>query len=269
MTYREDKTGISLIVSTYNWPEALKLCLMSIAAQSVWPEEVIIADDGSGTETEALIKEFQSNFPVPLIHVWQADDGFQLARIRNKAIAKARGTYIVQVDGDLILHKNFIQDHFKFKKEGSFVTGSRAMLSKELSAKLLAKQSIKVSALTKGVSNVFNGIRILSLAKRMEHYRNSDVMYVRGCNMAFWKKDIIAVNGYNESFIGWGREDNDIAVRLVNTGIEKRTLKHAGIVFHIYHPIKSRADLEDNDQLLKKAIESGVVYAQNGLSQHL
>lgn len=242
---------------------------MSIAAQSILPEEVIIADDGSGSETEALIKEFQNDFPVPLRHVWQADEGFQLARIRNKAIAKASGTYIVQIDGDLILHKSFIKDHFKFKKEGCFVTGSRVMLSKELSGQLLEKQSIKVSVLTKGVSNVFNGIRMPSLAKRMMRYRNRDVMYVRGCNMAFWKKDIIAVNGYNESFIGWGREDNDIAVRLVNAGTAKRTLKHAGIVFHIYHPIKSRDDLEDNDKLLKEAIDSGVVYAQNGLSQHL
>lgn len=269
MVSRKYKTGISLIVSTYNWPEALKLCLISIEAQEVLPEEVIIADDGSGNATAVLIKEFQEKFPIPLIHVWQPDNGFQLARIRNKAIAKATGEYIVQVDGDLILHKRFIKDHYKFKKNNSFVTGSRVMLSKELSEKLIAKQSTKVSVLKKGTSNILNGIRIPSLARRLEKYKNRNLMYVRGCNMAFWIKDIKAVNGYNESFIGWGREDNDIAVRLVNAGVEKRTLKHAGVVFHIYHSIKSRSDLEENDRLLKEAIDNKIIYVQNGLSQHL
>lgn len=269
MTSKKKKTDISLVVSTYNWPSALRLCLMSILEQTMMPREVIIADDGSGVETAALIREFQNKFPVPLVHVWQEDNGFQLARIRNKAMAKAKGEYVVQIDGDLILHKSFIRDHFKFRKEKSFVTGSRVMLSKELSKRLLVNQTIKVSLFSKGVSNFFNGVRMPFVATRMERYRNRDLMYVRGCNMAFWKKDIIAVNGYNESFVGWGREDNDIAVRLNNAGLKKRALKHAGIVFHIFHTIKSRADLEENDILLKQTIDDGIILSPKGLDQYL
>lgn len=268
MTSKKKKTDISLVVSTYNWPSALRLCLMSILEQTVLPLEVIIADDGSGPETAALIEAFQDQFPLPLIHVWQEDSGFQLARIRNRAMAKAKGAYIVQIDGDLILHKSFLRDHLQFRQEKSFVSGSRVMLSKELSEQLLAEQNIKVSLFSKGVSNFFNGVRVPFVARRMERYRNRDIMYVRGCNMAFWKKDIITVNGYNESFVGWGREDNDIAVRLSNAGIKKRAIKHAGIVFHIFHTIKSRADLEENDILLKKAIDEGLIRSPKGLDQY-
>ncbi|WP_114793227.1 glycosyltransferase family 2 protein [Niabella yanshanensis] len=269
MTSKKKKIDISLVVSTYNWPSALRLCLMSILEQTMMPREVIIADDGSELETTVLLEEFKNKFPIPLVHVWQKDNGFQLARIRNKAMAKAKGEYIVQIDGDLILHKSFVRDHFKFRKEKSFVTGSRVMLSKELSERLLANQIIKVSLFSKGVSNFFNGVRMPFIARRMERYRNRDVMYVRGCNMAFWKRDIFAVNGYNESFVGWGREDNDIAVRLNNAGLKKRAMKHAGIVFHIFHTIKSRADLEENDILLKQAIENGIILSPKGLDQYL
>ncbi|WP_409966384.1 Chondroitin synthase [Mycovorax composti] len=269
MATAANQANISLIVSTYNWPEALRLCLMSIRAQSMLPKEVIIADDGSGKATEQLIDEFRKDFPIPLIHVWQEDKGFQLARIRNKAFAKASGDYIVQIDGDLILHKRFIKDHFDFKRENCFVTGSRVIMSPELSERLLKKKDIKVSVLSKGITNVFNGLRIPFLSRLMHGYRQNDIMYVRGCNMAFWKKDLITVNGYDESFVGWGREDNDIAVRLNNAGVQKRTMKYAGVVFHIYHPMKSHADLEKNDYLLRKAVEEGTILSSLGISQYL
>src|SRR5687768_10761216 len=93
----------SLIISTYNWPEALNLCLMSIKSQTLLPDEIIIADDGSSGETKVLIENFQRSFEVPILHVWQPDQGFQLSRIRNKAIARATKEYIIQIDGDLIL----------------------------------------------------------------------------------------------------------------------------------------------------------------------
>ena len=101
----------SLIVATYNWPEALNLCLLSIKNQKVLPAEVIIADDGSGQQTRLLIEKFQSDFPVPLIHVWHEDLGFRKSIVLNMAIKKASGEYIVQVDGDVILDQNFINDH--------------------------------------------------------------------------------------------------------------------------------------------------------------
>src|SRR5687767_4927209 len=134
----------SLIISTYNWPSALNLCLQSVLQQSVLPDEVIIADDGSTDDTRQLIASFIRKSPVPIIHVWQADEGFQLAKIRNRAIAQAAHPYIVQIDGDLILPRHFIKDHLQVSNKGSFVTGSRVLLSPTTSKTLLENNSIDI-----------------------------------------------------------------------------------------------------------------------------
>src|ERR1700712_962551 len=101
----------SLVISTYNWPQALELCLKSVATQKHLPDEVIIADDGSGEETRLLIDKYKKDFPVPLLHLWHEDKGFRKTIILNKAINQSSFEYIIQVDGDVILEKHFISDH--------------------------------------------------------------------------------------------------------------------------------------------------------------
>ena len=120
---------VSLIISTYNWPRALYLCLDSVMQQTVMPSEILIADDGSGMSTRDVVKHFENISPVPVRHIWHEDNGFRLAAIRNKAIAASKGKYIIQIDGDLILQRNFIQDHMLFAREGCFVTGSRGIIT--------------------------------------------------------------------------------------------------------------------------------------------
>jgi glycosyltransferase involved in cell wall biosynthesis len=263
-------SDISLNISTYNWPQALELCLKSVLNQSQLPAEVVIADDGSTAETTALIQRYQQSFPVPLVHVWQPDEGFQLARIRNKAIAASKGKYIIQIDGDLILHPHFVRDHARFATPGTFVTGSRVVLNPQLSAQLLQSQSVKLSLFAKGLSNRSNGIRNMWLRNYLStRYRINDIYFMRGCNMAFWKADLVTVNGYNEDFSGWGREDNEIAIRLLNMGLQKRVIKFGGVVYHIYHPEKSRSGLNRNDQLLLDAVKYKTTYCPNGLNQYL
>lgn len=260
----------SLIISTYNWPEALNLCLMSIKSQTLLPDEIIIADDGSSGETKVLIGNFQRSFEVPILHVWQPDQGFQLSRIRNKAIARATKEYIIQIDGDLILHKKFISDHVDFARKGSYATGSRVMISEESSQELLKQKRINISIFSAGLSNKSNGIRSSFLRKYLaSRYRINDMYYMRGCNMAFWRDDLLKVNGYNEEFVGWGREDNEIAVRLINLGISKRVLKFGAVVFHIHHKVTPRVSLDKNDQMLLSAIENKTVYIPKGLDQYL
>ncbi len=260
----------ALIVSTYNWPDALKLCLLSIKNQTRLPDEIIIADDGSTEETKFLLEDFKKSFDIPLIHVWQPDEGFQLSRIRNKAIARASKDYIIQIDGDLILHKKFIADHVNFAKSGSYATGSRVMINEEFSQKLLKQQQIDISIFSQGLSNVSNGIRNSFLKNYLANrYRISDMYYMRGCNMAFWRNDLLKVNGYNEEFIGWGREDNEIAVRLINLGVSKRVLKFGAVVFHIHHKVTPRSSLEKNDQMLFAAIKNKTVRISKGVDQYL
>ncbi|RYZ99436.1 MAG: glycosyltransferase [Sphingobacteriaceae bacterium] len=260
----------SLNISTYNWPGALRLCLLSIKAQKVLPDEVVIADDGSTEETKLLIEEFQQDFPVPIKHIWHADEGFQLAKIRNRAIAASSFEYIIQIDGDLILHPKFIADHIAFSKKGAFVTGSRVILDKAYSERLLNEDSVDISLSEKGIRNRSNGYRVGFLRNYMAaRYRKNDVFYMRGCNMAFWRDDLVKVNGYNEAFSGWGREDNEIAVRLLNTGIKKLILKFGAIVYHLYHRERSDGNLAVNNDILNTAITNNWQVAKKGLDQYL
>jgi len=262
-------TKTTLIISTYNWPEALHLCLQSVCSQSVLPDEVIIADDGSTIETFDMIEEMKRRFPVPLVHVWQEDDGFQLAKIRNKAIARASHEYIIQVDGDLILHENFIEDHLELSKPGTFIAGSRVIMNKELSEKLLFSKETRMGLFVSGMSNIMNRFWIKSLRNYFaDHYKPHDIRKLRGCNMAFWREDLIRVNGYNEDFFGWGREDNEIAARLVNIGVYKRAMKFGGIVFHLYHPEKCRERCIENEQHLARTVTNKIVYCNRGVNQY-
>lgn len=260
---------VSVVVSTYNWEDALSLCLRSLLKQSLLPDEIIVADDGSGEKTAAVIEQIKEISSIPIIHVWHEDKGFRLTVIRNKAIAKSSGEYIIQIDGDLILHKHFIKDHVRFAKKGSFVSGSRVTVNESLTRSLLDNQDINISFTTKGTSNKFNGLHIPYLSYFKENYRKKDLMYVRGCNMAFWRDDLVKVNGYDETMIGWGREDNEIACRLIHIGNEKRVIKFSAIIFHLYHKIRSRNELNVNDLILRKTIENKITRSPLGLDQYL
>lgn len=264
------KIRTSLNISTYNWPEALNLCLLSVKALKVLPDEVVITDDGSGESTQQLIEKFQEDFPVPIKHVWQPDEGFQLARIRNKGIAASSCEYIIQIDGDLVLHPMFVTDHIAFSKKGAFTGGSRVLLNKAYSEKLLASGKINVSLFNKGTTNKLNGVRSKMLTDYLsDKYKINDIYSLRGCNMAFWRDDLLKVNGYNEELTGWGREDNEIAIRLINSGINKHTLKFGGIAYHIYHPEDKKVRLETNEQLLNDTIKNKATYCIKGIDQYL
>lgn len=261
----------SLIISTYNWPEALELCLRSILLQKILPGEIIIADDGSGPATRQVVDRFKTVSPIPVKHIWHEDQGFRLAAIRNKAIAAASGDYIVQIDGDILLHTYFIADHLRFAKRKSFVRASRIYLNDDLSKELLLLKQSKVSIRNKGVTNKTSGIRLPFLWSFFEtNYKNKGLerYEIHGCNMAFWKEDAIAINGYNEDFTGWGLEDKEFVVRMLNSGFEKRFLKLGGIVFHLFHPINPKPRLEHNENLLKEAIRLQHTFCINGVNKY-
>lgn len=260
----------SLIISTYNWPEALRLCLLSVKEQSVLPDEVIIADDGSTRHTAELIESMRATFPVKLKHVWQEDNGFQLSKIRNKAIAASACDYIIQIDGDLVLHPHFIKDHLATRKHGTFIAGSRVLMNKQLSDHLLRLQKPQVKWFEPGLTNMLNRFSISWLSRYLaDRYKNEDVFKLRGCNMAFWKHDLVRVNGYNEVFHTWGREDNEIAVRLLNAGLKKRAIKFGGVVFHIFHPEADRSRCREADALLAESMLSKSMYCSQGIDQYI
>ena len=260
----------SLIIATYNWKEALELVLMSVMHQSVKPFEVIIADDGSTGDTKKLIDEYRSKLEMPVIHVWHEDRGFRLSEIRNIAIKQAQGNYIIQIDGDTILHKDFVKDHEKYARKGQFISGSRVLLCKEFSEKLLETKQFEFSFFSKHIKNKHYHFRLPVLTGLLKKPSNdlTQVIYnVRGCNMSFWKEDLLAVNGYNEDMTGWGREDSEISARLIHLGLKKINLKFSAIQYHIYHPVSSKSNLNINEKILNETIAKKRIYIKNGIEK--
>lgn len=258
----------SLIISTYNWPEALSLSLKSVLAQKVLPNEVIIADDGSTEETKFIIDSFRNIFPIPLKHVWHEDKGFRKTIILNKAVAEASGEYIIQIDGDVILDLNFIEDHLSIAEKKTFIRGSRAHLGKEILPAIFEEKRIDFSFLSKGVKHRFNAFRLPSMAWLFTK-KKSCSKSVRGCNLAYWKRDFIRINGYNNMLEGWGHEDEEMASRLIHIGVKKKRLKLMAIQYHIHHSVASRKHENRHFKALNRSLLEKVKRCENGYFESL
>ena len=259
---------VSLIITTYNRPDALLLVLRSIESQNTLPDEVVIADDGSGDDTKITIHTFQTTSNLNILHSWQEDKGFRAAKSRNKAIAKSNSDYIILIDGDMILHPEFIQDHINNAELGYFIQGSRVLLTENATSNALKDISTYFSFFSKGIQNRKNTIHSNFLSRLFSNKKN----YLRGiktCNMAFFKQDCIAINGFNNDFEGWGREDSEFVVRLLNSGIHRKNLRFNAIQFHLWHNENTRASLQQNDTLLQNAIDNNVKWCDSGVDRYL
>ena len=255
---------VSVIITTYNRPDALLLVLQSIESQTKLPEEVIIADDGSNDNTEKLIINYQESSSLNIIHSWHQDNGFRVAKSRNKAIAKSYGDYIILIDGDIILHPKFIQDHVNNAKVGYFIQGSRVLLTQDITEQTIISKKISFSFFSKGLNSKKNAIHSNFLSKIFSTNNNS-VRGTRCCNIAFFKQDCINVNGFNNEFEGWGREDSEFVVRLINYGIKRKNLRFNAIQYHLWHKEIDRTSLDSNNQLLQNSIENKLKVCKKGI----
>ena len=258
----------SLVITTYNRPEALLLVLKSTQLQSHLPSEVIIADDGSNKNTKKAIDEFKKKSSLNIYHSWQEDKGFRAAQSRNKAIARSNGDYIIVIDGDMILHPEFIRDHAINSELGCFVQGGRVLLSHSKTSKMIENQKINLSFTDFGLKNRKNSIHS-SLLSRYLSIKKNYLKGIKTCNLAFFKKDCIAINGFNNDFEGWGREDSEFSLRLMNSGIERKTLKFNAIQFHLWHHESSKNSLKINDEIMQKTINKNLSWCENGINNYL
>lgn len=259
---------ISLLISTYNWPDALDLVLLSIENLTFKPDELLIADDGSTDTTIDLINAFKKKSSIPITHVWHKDDGFKRSEILNKTIAKSKGDYIIQTDGDCILHPLFIKDHYSLAKKNRYLFGSRVSLNEETSASLFLNKKVKFNFFSIGLNKRTRAIRISFLSI---FYRSKTELSkkIRGCNISYWKKDFISVNGYNEDMTGWGREDSELITRMINKGCVGKRVRYCGIVYHIWHPPASKTSFNKNDQIQKDATLNKTIRCKNGIDKYL
>lgn len=265
----KNQIKISLIITTYNWPEALELVLLSVMNQTVFPYEVIIADDGSKSETKKLIEAFQNKFPVQLVHIWHEDNGFRRSTVLNLAISKSIGDYIIQLDGDCIIHKNFISDHLDSIEKKTYLYGSRVTIVKEYLNTLFSNKITVFNYFNKGLRNRNRNIHLPFLGTLLYKKKNKLSNKLRGCNLSYWKQDFINVNGYNEDMTGWGREDSELIIRMMNSGINGKRLKFKAIIYHIWHKESSKEKLDLNHSIQQNAIENKLVWCKNGVDKYL
>jgi glycosyltransferase involved in cell wall biosynthesis len=260
--------GSSLIIATYNWKEALALVLATVRLQTTLPDEVLVADDGSRDDTRALLARESETFPVPLRHLWQEDSGFRKARILNEAMARAKGDYLIAIDGDMLLHPGFVRSHMRFARRGWYLQGSRMMLGEGATARTFAAGRRTAGAFSPNVRNRLNGIHAPMLSSFLPG-ESGPIYRTRGCNISYWRDDIVRVNGYNEDMEGWGREDTELVARLMNSGVRRRNLKFAAVSYHLHHHSRSRDSDAENFELALKVVRDGVMRCEHGIDRHL
>ncbi|MFO1256909.1 MAG: glycosyltransferase family 2 protein [Gammaproteobacteria bacterium] len=269
--------SVSLIVTTYNWPEALDRVLMALNRQRVTsPLEVIVADDGSTQMTADLIARYKRQFNFPLYHVWQPDEGFQAAKIRNRAIAKAQHDYVIFLDGDCQPLADFVSNHVKLANKGWFVFGNRVLLSRSFSSTLLSHtydfEALNAFRLIqkrlKGqINRLLPFLRVpLGPLRRCQPNRWKGV---KTCNLAVWRDDLVAVNGLEEAFTGWGYEDSDLVLRLQKFGVKCKDGRFSVPVIHFWHEEQDRSLAADNWNRLTETFHQATFRAVKGVSQYL
>ncbi len=272
----KNSPSISVIISTYNSVEWLKKTLWGYKCQNTTDFEIIIADDGSGKETQDLIIEFKKDFPVELIHVWQEDDGFQKTKILNKALKACNATYILTTDGDCIPKNDFLSQHLKHRKKGYFLSGGYFKLPLEISQEITVediekqkcfeldwlkerglKTSIKNQKITadKGVASLLN-----TLTPTTPSWN--------GHNASGWKEDIFSVNGFDER-MQYGGEDREMGERLINIGVKAKQIRYSAVCIHLEHSrgyINEKA-LAVNSAIRKNTKKKGFGFTYHGIEK--
>lgn len=266
-------SDISVIVSTYNRPDALNATLRSLARQAEKNFEIVVADDGSAPQTRELVRTWAAKFDVPLRHVWQEDRGFRLAEIRNRAIAASAGGYLIFLDGDCVVRPDFVAAHRALAEVGYFVGGNRVLLSQALTQDILARGlepehwSLGAWAAHRARGDINRLLPLVNLPLGpLRKQRATEWEGVRGGNFAFHRADLDRVDGFEMSFTGWGLEDSDIVIRMIRSGVRRKDGRFGTGLLHLWHPEADRARLSANRAKLDEVLQSDRVRALSGLS---
>jgi glycosyltransferase involved in cell wall biosynthesis len=258
---------ISLVITTYEWPAALGLVLASVERQSRLPDEIVVADDGSGAPTAALLDAWRERLPGRLQRVWQQNEGFRAARVRNLGLAVATGDYLIVLDGDMVLHPEFVADHAAAARPGRWVQGVRPRLSQAATRALLEGGTPDLRWWQPGLEHRWHAVRAGWLS-RLDSKRRPRLASIKSCNQGYWRADLVRVNGFDERFVGWGPEDKELAARLDHAGVECLYLKHRAIAYHLWHPTRSPSGTNPNDRWLEETLATRAIRCERGLDSH-
>jgi glycosyltransferase involved in cell wall biosynthesis len=261
---------ISVVVSTYERPDALAAVLRGLSRQSDRNFEAIVADDGSGPATAAVIAQWTEKLGVRLAHARHEHAGFRAAEIRNRAIMASKGDYCIFLDGDCIPRKDFIAQHRRLAEPGWFVAGNRTLLSEQLTGDVLARElepeqwSLASLLGRRGINRLAPALRLPLGALRKAGPNRWEG--ARTCNLAVARADFVRIDGFDASYNGWGLEDSDLAIRLIHAGVRRKDGRFATGVFHLWHKDNERTGLSANQARLDEVLRGDRVRALRGLS---
>jgi glycosyltransferase involved in cell wall biosynthesis len=259
---------IAVVMTSYQSHEALDKVLSGYAAQSRLPEEVVVADDGSDARTLAVVQKWRERGIFKVIHVWQENKGYRRSRILNMGIAATTADYIIVTDGDCLPHREFVADHERLAEPGYWVQGKRAQIKEAYSAQASADDAVGLTLWRRGwLWRTIYGIRWpIPVVWRQNHGPHR--LRALGSNMAIWCSDLLAVNGFNEAFVGWGSEDWEITARLHNLGRRKKFVLGRALQYHLDHPATSRQNAKDNGKILAEVRRQKLIRCERGLADH-
>jgi glycosyltransferase involved in cell wall biosynthesis len=265
----------SVIISFYNRIDYLKYVLAGFKRQSYHDFEIIIADDGSNAKVVEELEKLSTEISYPLIHVWHEDKGFRKNKILNRAITSSNTDYLIFIDGDCIPHREFVNEHLIYSSIGKCLTGRRVNLSQKITADLSVEnikngylEDKKLKLIIDGLwgksDNVERGFYIKN--KFLRYILNKKKRGILGCNFSIHKKDILAINGFDERYelpsIG---EDSDIQYRLELLKVEVVSLGNIAVQYHLYHKLQERP--QKNLDLFAEIKQSAVFYTPFGINQ--
>jgi glycosyltransferase involved in cell wall biosynthesis len=257
---------ISVVVSTYDWPEALAAVLHGLANQVDKNFEVIVADDGSDRRTVEVIKAAR----VEPVHVWHERRGFRLAEIRNRAILASKGEYVIFLDGDCIPRRSFVAVHRRLAEPCCAVQGDRILVRDKLTQRILTEKLSPgnwslltwwMHRLRKRINRIAPMITLPLGPLRMRTEQTGE--RALGCNQGIWRKDLDKIDGFDASFVGWGWEDSDVLARLLHAGVKRKYGRYATGVIHLHH---EPALTKENRRLLDDTLACARVRARQGMS---
>jgi len=236
----ESKPSLSLIIAVYERAAVLDLVLASLTGQSHRDFEVVIADDGSGPEIGRVIDRYQGEFEYPIVRVWHEDDGFRKTMVVNRAVLGATSDFLVFIDGDCILHRRFLERHYRRRRRGWVLSGRRVMMDRELSQRVTVSDvhSRKIERPSFwlghcGRNDCKHGFYVpFMFFPRSRLRENYEIL---GSNFSVHRDDFYRVNGYDERIIGRGLEDNNLCARFINSKINVKSIAFEALQYHCYH----------------------------------
>ncbi len=268
------RAKLAFVVLTYNSAEILLTVLRALAPQCPADAVVVIADDGSRPDQIEAVRQGLPKFACPVRHVWHPDVGFTASRARNLGVWHAQADYVVFMDGDCVPTAHFVQAHLALAELGHFVNGSRILLGPAFTARVL-KEKLDLLTLPLGA---WLGLRARGEVNKLSHYLNLPGLPrrverrfrwkgIRSCNFAVWYGDLEAVNGFDETFQGWGHEDADLVLRLHQNGVARKNGFWTTEVFHLWHRENSRDQSENNRQRVLQRMRHPLIRAVIGLAE--